>query len=63
MTPHAAYREMLTRREKRLRYLYNDLGDREFNAAGLRLLAVCIKATLDDWHASFRDEMARERRT
>ena len=64
MTPHAAYRQILSRREARLRRLYYDLfRSGEINAAGLRLLAVCIKATLDDWHASFRDEMAKEKRT
>lgn len=57
MTAAEVYRSTLHRREKRLRYLYADLGAREFNAAGLRLLEVAIKATAADWSESFRAEI------
>ena len=59
MTPQEAYRATLARREKRLRYLYADLGARAFNAAGLRLLERCITADAADWQQSFLEEVRR----
>ena len=62
MTPARHYRDLLARREQRLRRYYETQQDghgHELSDTGLRLVERCIVATHADWAESFAAEWAR----